>query len=70
MTCYAIGMTNHKRRSLFSARAGILGGRYRANLRIYSLGEGDEAQTYFSVRLWQAAVQRQVRLARQACAAQ
>lgn len=65
-----MGMTNNKRRSLFSARAGALGGRFRANLRIYSLGEGDDAQLYFSLRLWQAAAERQARLAREACAAQ
>lgn len=56
-------MTNTKRNSLFSARAGILGGRYRARLRIYTLGDGADARLLFSMRVWKAAVLRQARLA-------
>ena len=56
-------MTNLKRNSLFSAAAGIFGGRYRARLRIYTLGDGADARLLFSMRLWQAAAQRQARLA-------
>ena len=58
-----MGMTNKTRRSIFSARAGMHGGRLGARLRVYTLGEGADSDMYFSLRLWQAAVSRQVRLA-------
>lgn len=64
MACYAIGMTNIKRNSIISARAGLLGGRFKARLRVYTLGSGDESCTYFSLQLWQAATVRQAQLAR------
>jgi hypothetical protein len=55
-------MNNIKHRSLISAKAGILGGRFRGSLRVYTLGEGSAADLYFSLRLWHAAAQRQARL--------
>jgi hypothetical protein len=57
-------MTNKTRYSILSARGGILGGRVNARLRIYTLGEGADSLMFFSLRLWQAAGLRQVRLAR------
>jgi hypothetical protein len=60
--CYAMGMNNKKHRAIISAKAGILGGRFRGSLRVYSVGEGAEADIYFSFKLWQAALQRQERL--------
>jgi hypothetical protein len=62
-------MTNRNHRSIISARAGILGGRLRGSLRVYSVGQGAEADIYFSLRLWHASVQRQARLSGPACAA-
>jgi len=58
-----MGMTNRTRRSIFSARAGLPGGRLGARLRVYTLGKGADSQMFFSLRLWQAAVSRQTRLA-------
>ena len=58
-----MGMTNKTRQSLFSAHGGILGGRVRARLRVYTLGQGEDSQLFFSMRLWQAAGARQARLA-------
>jgi hypothetical protein len=60
-------MNNKKRTSLFSAKAGVLGGRVRASLRVYTLDEGSGPDLYFSVKLWQAAARRQEQLSR--CAA-
>ena len=57
-----MGMTNRNRKSIVSARGGILGGRLNASLRVYSVGEGGDAHLFFSLRLWQAAVNRQARL--------
>ncbi len=57
-----MGMNNRKRRTIVSAKAGLLGGRLRGSLRVYTLGEGAEADLYFSVKLWQAAALRQRRL--------
>jgi hypothetical protein len=57
-------MTNKKRNSIISARAGLLGGRFKARLRVYTLGDGDDSCTYFSLQLWQAATVRQAQLAR------
>lgn len=62
MACYAICMKNIKHRSLISAKAGILGGKFKGSLRVYTMGEGAGADLYFSLRLWQAAVQWQARL--------
>ncbi len=62
MACYAIGMENKNHRTLISARAGFLGGRFRGSLRVYTLGTGGDASVYFSLRLWQAAAERQARL--------
>jgi len=56
-------MTNRTRHSLFSAQGGILGGRLKARLLVYTLGTGGDAQLFFSMRLWQAAGLRQARLA-------
>lgn len=66
MACYPIGMTNRKHNSIISAKAGIFGGRFRGSLRVYTLGEGPGADIYFSLKLWQAAAERQERLAAQA----
>ncbi|MDA8131831.1 MAG: hypothetical protein M0011_10055 [Elusimicrobia bacterium] len=55
-------MNNRKHRTIVSAKAGLLGGRLRGSLRVYTLGEGAEADLYFSVKLWQAAALRQRRL--------
>lgn len=44
-------------------RGAALGGRFKGRLRVYSLGEGADAQLFFSMRLWQAATERQARLA-------
>jgi hypothetical protein len=57
-------MKNKTHNSIFSARGGLLGGRVKASLRVYTLGEGAEADLYFSMRLWHAAGLRQERLAR------
>ncbi|MDP2864855.1 MAG: hypothetical protein Q8O90_01265 [Elusimicrobiota bacterium] len=57
-------MNNNNRKSMISARAGFLGGRFRARLRVYTLGTGEDASVYFSLRLWQAATQRQEQLSR------
>jgi len=56
-------MTNKTRHSIISAHGGLLGGRVNARLRVYTLGAGGDAQLFFSLRLWQAAVVRQARLA-------
>ncbi len=61
-----MGMTNTNRKSIISARAGFLGGRFKARLRVYTLGAGEDAYVHFSLRLWQAAVERQEQLARRA----
>jgi hypothetical protein len=58
-----MAMNNKSRSSIISVKGGILGGRLKGSLRVYSLGEGAEAQLYFSLRLWQAASLRQARLA-------
>ena len=58
-----MGMNNKKHRTIISARAGFFGGRYKGSLRVYTLGEGAEADIYFSLKLWQAAAQMQERLA-------
>ncbi|OGS11847.1 MAG: hypothetical protein A2234_01745 [Elusimicrobia bacterium RIFOXYA2_FULL_58_8] len=58
-----MGMTNKTRHSLFNSGAALPGGRYKARLRIYTLGAGADAQVLFSLRLWQAATLRQGRLA-------
>ncbi|MDA8132269.1 MAG: hypothetical protein M0011_12260 [Elusimicrobia bacterium] len=55
-------MNNRKHRTIVSAKAGILGGRLKGSLRVYTLGEGAGADLYFSVKLWQAAALRQQRL--------
>jgi hypothetical protein len=60
-------MNNKKRTSLLSAKAGMLGGKIRASLRIYTLDEGKGPDLYFSLKLWQAATRRQEQLSR--CAA-
>jgi hypothetical protein len=57
-------MKTKKHSSIFSARTGILGGKVRASLRLYTLGEGADAELLFSIRLWHAAALRQERLAR------
>jgi hypothetical protein len=62
-----MGMNNKKRTSLLSARAGMLGGRVRASLRVYTLDDGSGPDLYFSIKLWQAAARRQEQLSR--CAA-
>ncbi|MBI4351927.1 MAG: hypothetical protein HY550_10840 [Elusimicrobia bacterium] len=59
-------MNNKNRSSLISARAGFLGGRFKARLRVYTLGAGEEASLYFSVHLWHAATRRQEQLSRDA----
>lgn len=64
MACYPIGMKNKNHNSIFSARAGALGGRIRASLRIYTVGDGADSDVLFSMRLWYAAGLRQERLAR------
>ena len=63
MACYAMGMENTKRNSLVSLRGSAFGGKVGARLRVYTLGEGADAQLFFSMRLWQAAADRQARLA-------
>ena len=60
-------MNNKKRTSLLSAKAGMLGGRVRASLRVYTLDSGAGPDLYFSLQLWQAAARRQEQLSR--CAA-
>ncbi len=60
-------MTN--RRSIISGKASILGGRLKASFRVYTLGSGADADLHFSLRLWQAAAQRQAQLSRCAFAA-
>ena len=57
-------MTNTNRKSIISARAGLLGGRFKARLRVYTLGTGEEASLYFSLHLWQAATEKQAQLSR------
>ena len=57
-------MNNNNRKSIISARAGFLGGKFKARLRVYTLGTGEDASVYFSLHLWQAATQRQAQLAR------
>ena len=64
MACYAIGMTNKNKHSLFSARAVWPGGGAGASLRVYTLGRGADKDVFFSMRLWLASAQRQERLAR------
>lgn len=64
MACYAIGMNNKNKNSLFSARAALPGGGAGARLRVYTLGHGADKELLFSMRLWYAAGQRQERLAR------
>ncbi|PJA17834.1 MAG: hypothetical protein COX65_00430 [Elusimicrobia bacterium CG_4_10_14_0_2_um_filter_56_8] len=61
-----MGMTNKNRRSIISARAGLLGGRFKSRLRVYTLGTGEDGSLYFSLRLWQAATERQEQLSRSA----
>jgi len=63
-----MGMTNTNRHSLISLRGAALDGRVKARLRVYSLGRGADAQLFFSMRLWQAAADRQARLAGLGCA--
>ncbi len=60
-------MNNKKRTSLLNAKAGLLGGRVRASLRVYTLDSGCGPDLYFSLQLWQAAARRQEQLSR--CAA-
>jgi len=57
-------MTNKERKSIISARAGLPGGRFKVRLRVYTLGTGEDSSIYFSLRLWQAAAERQAQLAR------
>jgi hypothetical protein len=64
-----MGMTNRNHRSIISAKAGILGGRFKGSLRVYSVGQGADADIYFSLRLWHASLQRQARLSAPAYAA-
>jgi len=59
-----MGMNNKNRSSIISARAGFLGGRFKARLRVYTLGAGEDSSLYFSLRLWQAATERQAQLSR------
>jgi len=62
-----MSMANKNRSSIISARAGLLGGRFKARLRVYTLGTGEDSSLYFSLHLWQAATARQAQLSR--CAA-
>ncbi|MCM2268456.1 MAG: hypothetical protein NDI60_11875 [Elusimicrobiales bacterium] len=55
-------MTNTNRHSWLSWKGALPGG--GARLRVYTLGTGGNAETYFSLKLWYAAAQRQERLAR------
>jgi hypothetical protein len=57
-------MKNKHHTSIFSAKAGLLGGRVRASLRVYTLGDAADPDVLFSMRLWYAAGLRQERLAR------
>ncbi|MEK7721313.1 MAG: hypothetical protein AAB359_02865 [Elusimicrobiota bacterium] len=60
-------MTNKTRSSIISARAEALGGRFKARLRVYTLGAEEDSSLYFSLRLWQAATERQAQLSRLTC---
>lgn len=58
-----MGMTNRTRHSWLDWKAelpGVAG----ARLRVYTLGRGGDGDTYFSLKLWHAALARQERLAR------
>lgn len=59
-----MAMTNKNRHSWLNWKAALPGGGAGARLRVYTLGGGEEAQTYFSLKLWHAAAVRQERLAR------
>ena len=48
---------------MLSAGFALPGVRLKAHLRVYTLGQGGDAQVFFSLRLWHAAVGRQARLA-------